>query len=46
MSLVIYFDKDMLRDNLCDKFLYDDELKSIFDLLLKYINKDETGEKI
>ena len=42
---VIYFDKDMLRDNLCDKFLYDDELKSIFDLLLKYINKDDLAKK-
>ena len=42
---VVYFDKDMIRDNLCDKFLYDDELKSIFYLLLKYINKDDLAKK-
>ena len=42
---VIYFDKDMLKDNLCDKTLYKDELTAIFKILKKHINKDDLAKK-
>ena len=42
---VVYFDKDMLRDNLCDKSLYKNELTNIFKILEKYINKEDLAKK-
>tara|TARA_B100001175_G_C19513768_1_gene645718 strand:+ start:2466 stop:3599 length:1134 start_codon:yes stop_codon:yes gene_type:complete len=42
---VVYFDKDMLRDNLCDKSLYNNELTNIFKILKKYINKEDLAKK-
>ena len=42
---VVYFDKDMLRDNLCDKTLYKNELTTIFKTLKKYINSYDLAKK-
>ena len=42
---VVYFDKDMLRDKLCNEFLYKNEIIKIFDLLKKYIAKKDLAKK-
>ena len=42
---VVYFDKDMLRDKLCDKTLYKNELTTIFKTLKKHINNDDLVKK-
>lgn len=41
----IYFDKDVVKDKLCDDFTYQKELEGIFNVVLEFIPSDSIGRK-
>ena len=42
---VLYFDKDVVKDRLCDDKIFQKEIEAIFGVITEFFSSDEIGKK-